>query len=152
MAEMVTLKSKYLEIPQELRDKLIKLHNTSKSYKRDSKAYQKVQIEDIDYREIRQEVKMAALRTEEVRRQIQTKLNNLEEIREYTKAIGHSTKDGDKKYLLELLKKELNKGEEKLAFLEQNIKLVLNREREENVLQNIQTSINRLSEQIEQLK
>lgn len=152
MTETVTLKSKYLEVPQELRDRLTKLHNTAKGYKRSYRAYQKIQVEDVDYKEIKQEAKMAALKTEEVRRQIQKELSNLEDIREYIKAVNRSNKDGRKDDLLEILKKELKKGEDKLTVLESKIKLVLNREREENILQNIQNSINRLSEQIEQLK
>ncbi|OAG29071.1 hypothetical protein NEDG_01210 [Nematocida displodere] len=152
MTDGVTMKSKYLEVPQELRDRLIKLYNASKTYKRTSKQYSQVRADDIDYKGIRQEVKMAAIRTEEVRRRMQIELTNLEEVREYVKAMQESSKDRLKDELLEMLKKELKQGERKLVELEERINLTLSPERDANVLQSIQECINRLSERMEQLK
>jgi len=151
MLEQVTAKSKYIEVPQELRDRLIKLHCVSKSMKAKARMYEQSQTEDIEYKGIRQEVKMAGLRTEETRKRIQTELENLEDIREYIKTMSETNKERRKEEIMDILKKEINKGDRKLAYLEERIKLAANKERDKNVLQSIQDTINRLSEKLEHI-
>jgi len=152
MKESVTLKSKYLDIPQELRDRLINLHTISKTHKRREKTPEYGKIEEIEYQDVRQELKVVGIRTEESKRKIQAALVSLEETREYIKTISNPNKERRKEKMAEILKKEIKNAEEKTSSLEEKIKLALDKEKEENVLKIIQDGINDLSERMETIK
>ncbi|KAI5171171.1 hypothetical protein NEFER03_0573 [Nematocida sp. LUAm3] len=152
MGETVSPKCKYLEMPQDLRDRLIRLHGASKQYKRQAKNYKPSNTEEIEYTEVFQELKMVAIRSEEVKRKAQIELSNLEDAREYIKALSESGKDRRKEELQEMVVRELNKGEEKLSQAEEKLRILLSREKDENILQIIQKSLNCLAEKIEHLK
>ncbi|KAI5179782.1 hypothetical protein NEOKW01_0245 [Nematocida sp. AWRm80] len=152
MSETITSKSKYLEIPQEIRDRLINLHSTTKEYKRRHKEYKHIEAEEIDYDGITQELRMVSIRIEEVKKKVQAELFNLEEIREYVKEIIREDSPQKKEGLQRMLNNEMLKGEKKLETLEKKLCLILNREKEENVLKAIQNAINHLSERLEHLK
>ncbi|KAI5186034.1 hypothetical protein NEHOM01_1237 [Nematocida homosporus] len=152
MAESVAAKSKYLEVPQEIRNKIVQLHSLSKEYKRKPRNYKPSSADEIEYRGIFQELKMVAISSEEVKRKAQEELSNLEDIRECAKSVAESKSDIRKEELLEMLKREISKGEDKITKIEEQLRVIVNRERKDSVLQTIQENINRISEKIEQLK
>lgn len=146
------LKSKYLEAPQEVREKLIKLNSLSRSYKRSAKERKPVDMDSINYQEAFTEIKIAALKTERIKEKTEEIIEAMEETREIIKIITEKNRERRREDAIKGMEEIARKCERKMDDLEERLKVVLNKERKESVLKGIQMHINRLLQRIENHK
>ncbi|KAH9385913.1 uncharacterized protein NEMAJ01_0809 [Nematocida major] len=150
MTESVTSRSKYLEIPQEVRNRIVKIYSMSLDHRKKAKELAVPLAEEIYYKGVSQELGMISISTDEVKYNIQEKLSHLEEIRDYVKEVTAPEKEQRKAYLSGIIKKELSMAEDQLAVLEEKMRSLIGKSKE-NVLVSLQSTINRLSRNLEQL-
>jgi hypothetical protein len=154
IGEAIGKKTKYVELSQEMKDKLINVHSMSKETRRLSKEYVGSKTEEIRYAGIRQEISMSAIRTEEVRRKAQLGLADLDSLREYVKRVDEFQKRGraTKGDLAEIVASEMAKAEERLGMLEEDMKRLQGKKSGENVLLLMDEAINRISAMADKIK
>ncbi|KAI5190847.1 hypothetical protein NEMIN01_1249 [Nematocida minor] len=150
MNEAVTSRTKYLEVSQELRNRIVNIYTASMEHKRKAEEQTVPLVEEIDYKGISQDLGMIGVCTDEVKYKIQDKLAHLEEIRDYVKEVTTDEKDQRKAYLSDIIKREIAQAEDQLSVLEEKMRSLISRGNE-NVLQTIQTAINRLSKKMEHM-
>lgn len=151
MSEVINSKSKYLEVSEQLRQRLVEIYCKTKEHGALAKACAVPSAEDIQYNTVVQEIKMIALRTEEARRSIQAQLVSLEKTKEYIRVLETWPKESTKEEVAAILKEEIASAESKVAEVEGRMKLAFNLDPapENNILHLIQRSIDSLTEQME---
>ncbi|OAG31382.1 hypothetical protein NEIG_02404 [Nematocida sp. ERTm5] len=151
MSDSVTYRSKYLEVPQELRSRIVNIYTASTKYRRKAKEMEIPLVEEIEYKGISNELEMVGMRTDEVKCKVQEKLTHLEDIRDYVKEVCLKETEQRKAYISDIIKTEMRSAEENLAMLEERMRALIERNKP-NVLQSIQLAINRLSQKIENIQ
>ncbi|KAI5159302.1 hypothetical protein NEAUS03_0187 [Nematocida ausubeli] len=151
MSDSVTYRSKYLEVPQELRTRIVNIYTASTKYKRKAKEQVIPLVDEIEYKGISNELEMVGMRTDEVRCKVQEKLTHLEDIRDYVREVIQKEQDQRKGYISGIIKAEMRAAEQSLATLEERVRFLIERSKP-NVLQSIQLAINRLSQKIESIQ
>ncbi|KAI5167480.1 hypothetical protein NEIRO03_1971 [Nematocida sp. AWRm78] len=151
MSDSVTYRSKYLEVPQELRSRIVNIYTASTKYRRKAKEMEIPLVEEIEYKGISNELEMVGMRTDEVKCKVQEKLTHLEDIRDYVKEVCLKETEQRKAYISDIIKTEMRSAEESLAMLEERMRALIERNKP-NVLQSIQLAINKLSQKIENIQ
>ncbi|EIJ87332.1 hypothetical protein NEPAR06_1358 [Nematocida parisii] len=151
MSDSVTYRSKYLEVPQELRSRIVNIYTASTKYRRKAKEMEIPLVEEIEYKGISNELEMVGMRTDEVKCKVQEKLTHLEDIRDYVKEVCLKETEQRKAYISDIIKTEMRSAEENLAMLEERMRALIERNKP-NVLQSIQLAINKLSQKIENIQ
>lgn len=150
MSEVINSKSKYLEVPEQLRQRLVEIYSKTKEHTGLAKTCIVPSAEDIQYNTVVQEIKMIALKTEEARRNIQAQLVSLERAKEYIRVLETWPKESTKEEITAILKEEISTADSKVAEVERKMKLAFNPNPapESNILSLIQQSIDCLTEQM----
>lgn len=150
MNQTVTPRTKYLDLPEEIRNRIVKIYTTGAELKKKMQDQALPMTDEVSYWEIEQELEMAGINTEEVKNRVQEKLAHLEEIRDYVKEATAEKKDQRSVYLADIIKKEMEKANRQLNTLEEKMHALVG-SRKTNVLQSIQMEINRLSKKMEHI-
>lgn len=149
-SELVTGRSKYLELPQEIRSRIINVYNKSIEYKREVKDKTIEQVDEIEYKGILEELGVVEMYTENIKNKTQEKLSHLEEIREYIREVTATGKEQKKAYLSDIIRREITRAEDEVALLEEKVRILIGRN-STNILSSIQVEINRLAKNLERV-
>lgn len=148
MDQTVTPRTKYLELPQEMRNRIVSIYSVGANIKRKMQEIDIPMVDEIEYRDIANELEVVRIETAEIKAKIQEKLSHLEEVRDYVKEVTSDKKEQRRGYLADMIRKEIKKADTQLAILEEKMH-VLAGDKKMNALQLIQRKINSLSKKME---